>query len=44
MENIKAGADALLDEIDAVPDPRCKALAKTKLEEAVFWAVKGITG
>jgi len=25
-------------------DQRCMALARTKLEEAVFWAVKGITG
>lgn len=25
-------------------DPRCIALAKTKLEEAVFWSTKGITG
>jgi hypothetical protein len=24
-------------------DPRCLALARTKLEEAVFWAVKAIT-
>jgi hypothetical protein len=24
-------------------DPRCIAVAKTKLEEAVMWAVKGVT-
>ena len=24
-------------------DPRCAALAKTKMEEAVMWAVRGIT-
>ena len=24
-------------------DPRCLALARTKLEEAVFWATKAIT-
>jgi len=24
-------------------DPRCLAVAKTKLEEAVMWAVKGFT-
>ncbi len=24
-------------------DPRCMATAKTKLEEAVMWAVKGVT-
>ena len=25
-------------------DPRCMAMAKTKLEEAVMWATKAITG
>ena len=25
-------------------DPRCAALAKTKMEEAVMWAVKALTG
>lgn len=25
------------------PDPRCIALARTKLEEAVMWAVKGVS-
>lgn len=25
-------------------DPRCGATAKTKLEESIMWAVKGITG
>ena len=24
-------------------DPRCAALAKTKMEEAVMWAVRGLT-
>lgn len=27
-----------------IGDPRCMSLAKTKLEEAVMWATKGITG
>lgn len=30
--------------IDEVPNPRYRALAHTALEEAVMWAVKGITG
>ncbi len=25
-------------------DPRCQALAKTKLEEAIMWYVKSVTG
>ena len=33
---------------EAIPvenaDPRCIALAKTKLEEAIMWYVKAITG
>lgn len=30
-------------EVGKVIDPRCGALAKTKIEEAVMWAVKGLT-
>ena len=26
------------------PDPRCVALAKTKLEEAIMWYTKAVTG
>jgi hypothetical protein len=29
--------------IEGVTEPRYRALAKTALEEAVMWAVKGIT-
>lgn len=28
---------------DHASDPRCMAIARTKLEEAVMWAVKGVT-
>lgn len=41
---IKDEADALYNGIEnTVTDPRMKACAKTKLEECVMWAVKGIT-
>lgn len=30
--------------INGMIDPRCGALAKTKIEEAVMWAIKGLTG
>jgi len=44
----KSKAEQLLHEFDAAltrkeTDCRCMALAKTKLEEAVMWAVKAIT-
>ena len=36
--------ERLLNEpIEPLPDPRMIALAKTKLEEAIMWAVKGLT-
>lgn len=42
---IKEYAEAMEEEFEYyVTDPRMKALALTKLEEAVMWAVKGITG
>lgn len=41
---IKQGANKLLGLMDQVTDPRAKALAKTNLEQAVMWSVKGITG
>lgn len=41
---IKAVAGTLDLHLDAVTDPRAQALARTKLEECVMWAVKGITG
>lgn len=48
VATIKDGASSLLGVIEAAvkegAEPRCIALAKTKLEEAVFWATKGVTG
>jgi hypothetical protein len=41
---IKDEAQNLYDLFESIPDPRAKALARTKLEECVMWAVKGITG
>ena len=42
---IKDQAAGLYSSIDShVKDDRMRALAKTKLEEAVMWAVKGVTG
>ena len=44
VHNIKVGAEFLEADLAKVADPRCRALALTKLEEAVMWAVKGVTG
>ena len=44
IARIKALASDLLGMIADVPGGREKALATTKLEESVMWAVKGITG
>lgn len=45
VHRIKSYAEELYDEIEhAVKDDRMRALAKTRLEEAVMWAVKGVTG
>lgn len=42
-QDIRDGSKALAQDIDAfVPDGREKALALTKLEEAMFWANAGI--
>lgn len=40
---VKHKAEELLKEFGESGDLRCLALAKTKLEESVMWAVKGIT-
>jgi hypothetical protein len=41
---IKSYAETLYEEIVLrVPDIRSRDIAKTKIEEAVMWAVKGIT-
>lgn len=48
VDDIKDQAQELWDAIDSVDEDRSgqgrsKALAKTKLEEAVFWAVHAVT-
>jgi hypothetical protein len=44
VDAVKNSAEALYTLLESIPDPRAKALARTKLEECVMWAVKGITG
>lgn len=44
MMNIKDLGIAFLDTVDKLGNKREYSLAKTKIEEAVMWAVKGITG
>lgn len=47
LVNIKDKAGELLDLFNQYPNDtagRELALARTKLEEAVMWAVKGVTG
>lgn len=44
VDEIKHKAQTLHDLLGVVDDPRMRALALTKLEECVMWAVKGITG
>ena len=49
VENIKTIAGHLFDAINGIsiepnaPGARCVATAKTKLEETVMWAVKGVS-
>lgn len=42
--DIKRAAEELEASIEPAPDGREKSIALTKLEEAVMWAVKGVTG
>ncbi|HET8534952.1 MAG TPA: hypothetical protein VFL74_05320 [Sphingomicrobium sp.] len=45
MVAIKDAGAAFLETLDKHSKPsRCDSLARTKLEEAVMWAVKGLTG
>ncbi len=50
MADVKAAADNLLDIMNQIVPgeerserSRCLAIARTNLEQAVMWAVKGIT-
>ena len=43
IEAIKVQSQRLLDAFNAAAPSREMSLAKTKLEEAVMWAVKGLT-
>lgn len=50
MGNIKGEAVVLLDAMNKAVDPserseasRCMAIARTNLEQAIMWAVKGVT-
>lgn len=44
VDDIKSKAEILARSIeDGTPESRERSLAMTKLEEAVMWAVKGIT-
>lgn len=43
VEEVKSNAFNLFLHLQTGVDPRCMATARTKLEEAVMWAVKGIT-
>lgn len=40
---IRASGDVLLGAIEAAPQGREASLARTKVEEAVMWAIKGVT-
>lgn len=43
INEMKQQAELLIDMIEATGASREQALAKTKVEEAVMWAVKGVT-
>lgn len=40
---IKSTGQSFFDMLNALPPSREMSLAKTKLEEAIMWAIKGIT-
>jgi hypothetical protein len=44
MQDIKDDGAMLLVRINMPPPSRERSLARTKVEEAVMWAVKGLTG
>ena len=43
MKDIKDSGMYFIEYIDKLPPKREYSLAKTKIEEAVMWAVKGLT-
>lgn len=43
LNAVKAGGREFFDLVASMPASREISLAKTKIEEAVMWAVKGIT-
>lgn len=43
MQSIKDAGRAFLDLLDARPASRELSIARTKIEEAVMWAVKDVT-
>lgn len=43
MQSIKDAGRAFLDLLDARPGSRELSIARTKIEEAVMWAVKDVT-
>lgn len=43
MDALKDAGAAFIDLLDQIPPGREAALARTKIEEAVMWAVKGLT-
>lgn len=43
MVDVKDLGAAFLTKLSALPQGRETALARTKIEEAVMWAVKGLT-
>lgn len=44
INEIKSRAERVLEILNSLPPSREVSSAKTKLEESVMWAVKGITG
>ncbi|QBF31507.1 hypothetical protein CFI11_09800 [Thalassococcus sp. S3] len=43
MDEIKDIGQAFLDLCDRLPQGRALSISRTKIEEAVMWAVKGLT-
>lgn len=44
VKEIKILGDAFLELLKRTPPGRCGSIAATKMEEAVMWAVKHVTG